>query len=304
MVIVAACQVPIDIDDVEKTRRRVFESVGEAARLGARLVVLPELAMCGSIFADAAESTSRAEPDDGPSVRFFAELSSTYDLVLVAGFAEESGLARPYNSAVVVDHGEVLAVYRKTHLWDFERELFAPGDVLPPVVATSVGAVAPLICYDLAFPEVLRSVALRGAQIIASPANWPDSDSPDTRPPEVSKAMAGAAVNRVVVVVADDGPGMSPDLVRTAFERFTRGDSSRTRESGGAGLGLSLVQAITTAHGGRVSVTSEPRATRFEVRLPTAAPVETAPPEPAGPPAPTDPPDAEVLDVGPATAHR
>jgi len=110
--------------------------------------------------------------------------------------------------------------------------------------------------------------------------------------------------DEVVVVVADDGPGMSPDLVRTAFERFTRGDSSRTRESGGAGLGLSLVQAITTAHGGRVSVTSEPRATRFEVRLPTAAPVETAPPEPAGPPAPTDPPDAEVLDVGPATAHR
>ncbi|GAA3571618.1 nitrilase family protein [Microlunatus spumicola] len=203
MVIVAACQVPIDIDDVEKTRRRVFESVGEAARLGARLVVLPELAMCGSIFADAAESASRAEPADGPSVRFFAELSDTYDLVLVAGFCEESGLARPYNSAVVVDHGEVLSVYRKTHLWDFEHELFTPGDVLPPVVPTSVGAVAPLICYDLAFPEVLRSVALRGAQLVASPANWPDSDSPDTRPPEVSKAMAGAAINRMVVVVAD-----------------------------------------------------------------------------------------------------
>jgi predicted amidohydrolase len=203
VVIVAACQVPIDIDDADKTRRRVFEAVGEAARLGARLVVLPELAMCGSIFADAAETTSRAEPADGSSVRFFAELSDAYDLVLVAGFCEVSGLAKPYNSAVVVDHGEVLAVYRKTHLWDFEHELFTPGDVLPPVVATSVGAVAPLICYDLAFPEVLRSVALRGAQLVASPANWPDSESPDTRPPEVSKAMAGAAVNRVVVVVAD-----------------------------------------------------------------------------------------------------
>ncbi|HEY0238970.1 MAG TPA: nitrilase-related carbon-nitrogen hydrolase [Friedmanniella sp.] len=200
---VAACQVPIDIDDVAKTRRRVSESVGEAARRGAQLVVLPELAMCGSIFTDAAEATARAEPADGSSVRFFAELANAYDLVLVAGFCEESGLTRPYNSAVVIDRGAVLAVYRKTHLWDFEHELFTPGDVLPPVVATSVGAVAPLICYDLAFPEVLRSVALRGAQLIASPANWPDSDSPDTRPPEVSKAMAGAAINRVVVVVAD-----------------------------------------------------------------------------------------------------
>ena len=46
-------------------------------------------------------------------------------------------------------------------------------------------------------------MALRGAQLVASPANWPDSDSPNTRPPEVSKAMANAAINRVVVVVAD-----------------------------------------------------------------------------------------------------
>ena len=200
---VAACQVPIDIDDPEKTRYRVFESVGEAARRGARLVVLPELAMCGSIFVDAAESTTRAEPADGPSVRFFAQLSDTFDLVLVAGFCEESGLDKPYNSAVVVDHGRVLAVYRKTHLWDFEHELFTPGDVLPPVVATSVGAVAPLICYDLAFPEVVLDVARRGAQVVASPANWPDSDDPNTRPPEVGKAMAMASTYHLVVVVAD-----------------------------------------------------------------------------------------------------
>jgi two-component system OmpR family sensor kinase len=72
----------------------------------------------------------------------------------------------------------------------------------------------------------------------------------------------------VVLWVQDDGPGLPPGLARTAFERFTRGDSARTRESGGAGLGLSLVQAITSAHGGRTSVTSEPGRTRFEVRLP------------------------------------
>ena len=203
MVRVAACQVPIDIDDPEKTRRIVAEAVAEAADAGASVVVLPELALCGSIFTDVAETTSRAEPVTGGSVRLFRELSRACGVVLVAGFCEESGLPRPYNSAVVVDGGEVRAVYRKTHLWDVDHDLFTPGDVLPPVVATSVGAVAPLICYDLAFPEVLRSVALRGAQLIASPANWPDSDSPGTRPPEVSKAMAGAAINRVVVVVAD-----------------------------------------------------------------------------------------------------
>ncbi len=82
---------------------------------------------------------------------------------------------------------------------------------------------------------------------------------------------AGAEPGRVSLWVQDDGPGMSPELVRTAFERFTRGDSSRTRESGGAGLGLSLVQAIATAHGGTVSVTSEPGRTRFELQLPALA---------------------------------
>ncbi len=57
-----------------------------------------------------------------------------------------------------------------------------------------------------------------------------------------------------MLAVQDDGPGMPRRSAETAFERFTRGDSSRTRASGGAGLGLSLVQAITAAHGGDVAV--------------------------------------------------
>jgi two-component system, OmpR family, sensor kinase len=73
---------------------------------------------------------------------------------------------------------------------------------------------------------------------------------------------------QVVVWVEDDGPGLPTGLGDRAFERFTRGDSARTRASGGAGLGLSLVQAIATAHEGDVDVTSRPGHTRFEVRLP------------------------------------
>jgi two-component system, OmpR family, sensor kinase len=71
-----------------------------------------------------------------------------------------------------------------------------------------------------------------------------------------------------VLWVEDDGPGLPPGLQDRAFERFTRGDSARTRATGGAGLGLSLVAAITTAHDGAVDVTSRPGHTRFEVRLP------------------------------------
>jgi len=76
---------------------------------------------------------------------------------------------------------------------------------------------------------------------------------------------------RANVEVHDDGPGVPPELQATIFERFTRGDSSRTRASGGAGLGMSLVQAIAQAHGGEASVTSTPGDTTFTVSLPTAS---------------------------------
>ena len=57
--------------------------------------------------------------------------------------------------------------------------------------------------------------------------------------------------------VHDDGPGFPPELAPRAFERFTRGDAARTR-AGGAGLGLSLVEAIVAAHGGTVALASAP----------------------------------------------
>ena len=67
--------------------------------------------------------------------------------------------------------------------------------------------------------------------------------------------------------VHDDGPGFPPELIPRAFERFTRGDSARQRD-GGAGLGLSLVHAIVTSHGGQVTLASKPGDTTISVRLP------------------------------------
>jgi two-component system OmpR family sensor kinase len=71
-----------------------------------------------------------------------------------------------------------------------------------------------------------------------------------------------------VLSVTDDGPGIPAELQADVFDRFTRADASRTRDSGGAGLGLALVQAIVTAHDGSVSVDSHPGRTRFTVTLP------------------------------------
>ncbi len=70
------------------------------------------------------------------------------------------------------------------------------------------------------------------------------------------------------ITVHDDGPGFPPDLVATAFERFARGDVARSRSGeGGVGLGLSLVKAIVTAHGGRVALDSRPGDTTISITL-------------------------------------
>jgi 5-aminopentanamidase len=124
--------------------------------------------------------------------------------MLVAGWCEKSTGERPYNSAVVIDHGVVAGCYRKTHLWGRETEVFAAGDEAPPVLATNLGVIAPLVCYDLEFPEVVRAAALGGADLIVAPSNWPRGLVPlGERPIEVIKAQAAAAVNRVGVIVAD-----------------------------------------------------------------------------------------------------
>jgi two-component system, OmpR family, sensor kinase len=74
----------------------------------------------------------------------------------------------------------------------------------------------------------------------------------------------------VVLRVADEGPGMDADVSARAFERFYRGDRSRSRATGGAGLGLSIVAAIVQAHGGSVMVANGRRGTTIEVRLPAS----------------------------------
>jgi len=72
--------------------------------------------------------------------------------------------------------------------------------------------------------------------------------------------------------VADEGPGLPDGEAKKVFEPFYRADPSRTRDTGGAGLGLAIVAAIVAAHGGSVTAASEPGAgATFRVRLPLAA---------------------------------
>jgi two-component system OmpR family sensor kinase len=90
-------------------------------------------------------------------------------------------------------------------------------------------------------------------------------------------ARLRAEGGRAELQVVDDGPGIPPALRGHVFERFARGDSSRSRNAGSTGLGLAIVHAVVAAHGGTVEVTSEPGRTVFSVRLPNATVAEPEP---------------------------
>jgi predicted amidohydrolase len=167
------------------------------------LVVLPELAPSGYCFRDRQEAWAAGEALDGPSVTALQRVTRDLSMTVVLGLALREGETL-FNSAVVLEDGEVVGVYRKSHLWAREKLFFAPGNEPPLVQNTRCGVLAVVLCYDLEFPELIRGAVEAGADIVAAPVNWPILDHPRDQPAiEVVKAQAVGAYYGVYVVVAD-----------------------------------------------------------------------------------------------------
>jgi two-component system, OmpR family, sensor kinase len=106
---------------------------------------------------------------------------------------------------------------------------------------------------------------------------------------------AGVSPSAVVLEVADQGPGLTPDQAERAFERFYRADQARARQAGGTGLGLAIVAALVMAHGGKVSVEPTPGSgATFRIALPLAPEVHGPGPDEES--APADESHAELVD--------
>jgi len=203
-VLVAACQVSLQVGQLERNRAAAAAAIRQAAGRGARIVVLPELTPSGYVFTDPAEARSLAEPGDGPTAAQWARLAARNDLVIVGGFCELGAGGRLYNSAMLVDRTGLRAVYRKAHLWDAEPDFFTAGQMPPPVVRTGYGSIAMMICYDAEFGEWVRLPALAGAQLLAVPTNWPAQQPVPAgeRPMVTVNISVAACANRIFVAAA------------------------------------------------------------------------------------------------------
>ena len=200
----ACCQLAPVIADPDGNLGLATRAIADAVDAGADVIVLPELVTSGYVFRSAEEVEAAARDRDAPLFSTWGAEAARGDAVVIAGFAERGEDGALYNSAVALDGDGLLAVYRKIHLWDEERRWFAEGEEAAPVIDTRHGRIGLSICYDLEFPEVARGLALAGAELIASPTNWPhEAAPPDGRPILHSLALATAYLNKVFVAVCD-----------------------------------------------------------------------------------------------------
>ena len=201
---VTCCQLSPVVGELTNNLRSCEDAIRSAIGDGAEIIVLPELSTSGYVFESKEEAKSLAIRADHAVFSDWASILGETLAIVVCGFCESGEDGHLYNSACVIDRNGVLAVYRKVHLWDRERLVFSPGSTLAPVLDLAVGRIGICICYDLEFPEVGRTLALGGADIILVPTNWPAVFHPTgEHPPEVGIAMATARVNKVAIACCD-----------------------------------------------------------------------------------------------------
>jgi predicted amidohydrolase len=208
--VIAAVAAPFG-RDMEACFRTIERVLGEARVCGARLVVLPEAALGGyveSLHADEKAAAPPALDPDGPELRRIAALAG--ELTVCVGFAEDGGDGIVHNVAACVSGDGLLGLHRKVHLPLSEGRTTTPGGELA-AFDTPVGRIGMLVCYDKAFPEAARTLALDGAQILAFLSAWPCSRTnaaerlQDDRQWRLAELWdrARAAENQVVVVSAN-----------------------------------------------------------------------------------------------------
>src|SRR5918999_3294523 len=171
--------------DKTENLARALRSFEEAAASGAQLVCFAELAFEPFHPQRVASGDVRrlAEPIPGPITDAFSDLARRHRVVTVLNLFERDG-SRTFDSSPVIDaDGRLLGTTRMLHITDYpcfhEQGYYTPGDRGMPVYQTAVGRVGVSICYDRHYPEVMRALALAGADLVIVPqagavGEWPE----------------------------------------------------------------------------------------------------------------------------------
>ena len=211
---VALGQLPIS-SDPQVNIGRVSAAAASAAAQDAQLIVFPE----GTQARFSVDLRAVAQPLDGEFSRGLAAAARSAGIAIVAGLFEPAPNGRVFNTTVGYEaDGSIAAVYRKVHLFDAlghrESDSVAPGDDV--VMASLAGlAIGFMTCYDVRFPELARTLAARGAQLLVLPAAW--AAGPAKEDHWVTLVRARAIENTIWVAAA----GQVPDMTEPATKAPT-----------------------------------------------------------------------------------
>ncbi len=169
---VATVQMRPKLGEPEENLVKMTETISKiASQQKVDLIVFPELITSG--YELGVRFTELAQRIPGPTINLLAQRANEYGIYIAFGMVTKERVESVlYNSAILVGpDGELLDVYNKIHLRGEERMAFREGFKLP-IIPTEIGNIGLMVGYDLAFPEVARSLALDGAEIICVMANW------------------------------------------------------------------------------------------------------------------------------------
>ena len=196
--------------------------IRQCAKEGATLVVLQEL-HCGIYFCQVEEARQfdLAEPLPGPSYEQFSAIAKELGIVLVTSLFEKRAAGLYHNTAVVFEKdGSEAGRYRKMHIPDdpayYEKFYFTPGDLGFQPIATSVGKLGVLVCWDQWYPEAARLMALAGADVLIYPTaigfECSDTEEEKSRQREAwILSQRGHAVANGLPVIAVNRTGFEAD---------------------------------------------------------------------------------------------
>ena len=198
---IAAVQMDVTIGQPDVNLAVMLAKLKEAAAAGAKLVCFPECALTGYCFESVGEAMPFAQTLPGPATEQFTKACRELGVFAVFGLLERDG-ERLFNAVALVGPNGLIGSYRKVHLPYLGIDMKTTyGD--RPFAVFEVGGVkvGMLICYDAAFPEATRSLALLGADIVVLPTNWPPGAECVAEHTLNTRAMENAvyflAVNRV-----------------------------------------------------------------------------------------------------------
>ena len=209
---VAATQMSITWD-IENNIKKAKDMVREAAKAGAKVILLQELFKTPYFCqVEKYEYFKLAEAPDAPFIKEFMELAKELDVVLPISFFEKAGNVY-YNSLIMIDaDGSNLGIYRKTHIptgQSYEEKFyFAPGDTGFKVFHTKYGKVGIGICWDQWFSEVARALTLMGAEMLLYPtAIGSEPVLPKDSKNHWQNVMTGHAAANIIPVIASNRIG-------------------------------------------------------------------------------------------------